>query len=94
MGIRSTEQRRLLEEVASLLHKIGSANDAEDHLFLSKANQMRRDAGLALEKLLIEKPGLSFFLPGLRNELKTGHIFTSGWSKLLDRIESLLESGG
>lgn len=72
------------------LHRIGSANDAEDHGYSDAAKLLRRDACQALRALLDEHPSLSELLPELRQELDTGHILGFGWSDLLDRVEARL----
>lgn len=81
------QQHRILIEVAGYLQRIGSANDAEDHCYKEDAERMRRDACVSLCGLLEEYPFLSAFLPGLRQELDTGHILGFGWSQLLSELE-------
>jgi len=42
--------------------------------------------------LLDEHPSLIALLPGLRQELDTGHVLGHGWSDLLDRVEAYLSN--
>lgn len=82
-----SQRRRVLVEVARHLHRIGSANDAEDHHYEDEAERMRDEACAALRGLLEEHPFLSDLLPKLRWELDTRHILGFGWSQLLDALE-------
>ncbi|OQB35075.1 MAG: hypothetical protein BWY09_02445 [Candidatus Hydrogenedentes bacterium ADurb.Bin179] len=86
------QQRAVLAEVAGHLHRIGSANDAEDHHYEEDAKQLRRDACASLQALLEQHPFLRALLPGLRWELDTGHILGFGWSQILDDIEVYLSA--
>jgi hypothetical protein len=83
------EQRQVLASVAIRLHQIGSANDAEDHGYPEDARRLRQEACAALEGLLHDQPFLARLLPGLKDELRSGHILGHGWSGLLNRLEEL-----
>ena len=83
-----TKMNLILAQVEFHLHKIGSANDAEDHQYLDSANQMRSEASTSLYLLTKEHPGLLEILPRLTIELDTGHIYGIGWSSLLDQIQT------
>jgi hypothetical protein len=86
------QRHRVLTEVAGHLHRIGSANDAEDHHYKEEAERMRREACASLRELLEKHPFLSALLPELRRELDTDHILGFGWSQLLDELEMHLSA--
>jgi len=81
-----TKTKLILSQVEFHLHKIGSANDAEDHQYMGSASQMRSEASASLYSLVEQNPGLQIILPSLLAELDTGHIYGFGWSILLDQI--------
>ena len=81
-----TDLDAILAEIQLHLHKIGSANDAENHQYTEDAGRMRSEASVSLHLLIEQNPILKDFLPTLLTELNTGHIFGFGWSMLLDQI--------
>jgi len=74
-------QHKVFTEVASHLHWIGSANDAENHNYKENAERMHLEACASLRELLEPHPFLGELLPGLRSELDTDHMLGFGWKR-------------
>jgi predicted thioesterase len=83
-------ERPVLERLAGHVNAIGSANDCEDHGSREEAERMRADAAAAILAILAEHPFVAEMLPGLRSEVKTGHIYGFGWSFVEDLIKARL----
>lgn len=83
-------RREVLEELSLHLHRIGSANDAEDHNCAGEANRMRRESCDAIRALMAVHPFLEEMFPKLLWELDTRHILGWGWSELSDSVEAYL----
>lgn len=84
----TNDEETVLQEVIRQLHKIGSANDAEDHHYLAEAQRMRAEALAALRDILRENEFLARRSPDLPRMLDTDQLFTVGWWQILKGLES------
>jgi len=81
------DRRAVLNSLRSWLRTIGSANDAEDHGYLTDARQMRKDSCEAIRGLMAEHAFLAEIFPKLQAELDSEHFLGFGWSNLCDEAE-------
>ena len=85
------ERRVVLLALQAFMASIGSANDAEDHGYLSEAERIRTESCAAVRDLIAEHPFLEELLPRLLWELDSGHILGFGWAEIGREAGAFLE---
>jgi hypothetical protein len=87
---RQAEEREVLLALLGLLEGVGSANDAEDHGYQDEAERIRSEHVEAIRALSAEHAFVRELLPGLAEELDSGHVFGFGWADLRSAIGARL----
>lgn len=77
----------VLLRLCKLLWLFGTANDADDHNCGPEGGQLRATAAAGIREVFRDHPWVLEVLPGLEQELETGHIEGFGWSNLADELE-------
>lgn len=85
-----TNQREAMLNLERLLWEIGSANDAEDHMYHAEAERIRAEACQSIERVLDDNPDMDTLIPSLRQEIASGRIWGIGWNDLAQLIRQFL----
>ena len=82
--------REALLNLERLLWEIGSANDAEDHMYRAEAERIRAESCRSISRVLDDNPDVDTLIPSLRQQIASGQVFGTGWTDMVQSIREFL----